>query len=124
MNGKAKIHVMIRIWLDDFGLFDYEVQFSQVLCKPELILELPTFHRTEQDWLEEIIGEINLNEFILPDKFEICEEPILYECIGVFSVIGSFDYWGEYEEEYDFKLEQWSCDFEDEESYILNTIGE
>ncbi len=110
-------HVMIKVWANS-GKIKYEEQFCTVLCSPQLILELPSGYRTNQDWLDEVISEIDLAELILPEKFEICAEPLLYECIGELIVTGSHDYLGEYDEEYEFELEKWTCDFCAEETEL------
>lgn len=107
------IHVLIRIWQED-GKILCEEEFIHVHADPELFLELPLFVRPIEDWVDEILGEIELHEYILPDKFEICEEPILYEAIGEFTIIGYKDDWGEYDEDYDFVLHQWSCEVDED----------
>lgn len=115
-QASATIHVMIRIWQED-GRIKYEEEFRDVLyAEPELILELPLGKRPTIDWVFEILGEIDLHEFILPDRFELCEEPVLYEAIGKFYIEGGEDYWEEYYEYYNFELTRWSCELEGEDT--------
>lgn len=111
-RASAIIHVLIRIWQED-GKVQYEEEFRNIHADFELILELPSNIRPIEDWVDEALGEIELHEYILPDKFEVCKEPILYEAIGEFTIIGHKDYWGEYDEDYDFVLYKWSCDIEE-----------
>ncbi len=113
----SKLHTMIKIWAENDKIC-YEEEFCHLSCRPELILDLPPGYCTAQDWMEEALSNISLDELILPDKFEVCEEPVLYEVIGTFWVSGATDYWGEYDEDYDFDLEQWTCGFEEEKTLL------
>ena len=105
------VHAMIYIWLED-GEIQYDEMFVVSCGIPELTLELPLNIRPTRDWVDEALNEIRLHEYILPNKFEVCEEPIFYEAIGEFAIRGWFNYWGEYDEEYNFTLHRWTCETE------------
>jgi len=115
--AKGKLHAMIRVWAEN-GKICYEEEFCRLDCQPELTLNLSPGICTVQNWMEEVLTNLSLDELILPDKFEVCEEPVLCEVIGTFWVSGATDYWGEYDEDYDFDLEQWTCGFEEEETLL------
>jgi hypothetical protein len=54
----------------------------------------------------------NPDSFV-PDGLEVCEEPIWLEVIGRYSVTGWKDYWGEYDEDFEFEILSWSAGVED-----------
>ena len=110
--ASATVHVMIRLWREA-GRVESEEDFRDIYVYPELFLELPLNARPTEVWVDEALSEIALHEYMLPDKFEICRETIIYEAIGKFEVTGNEDYWGEYSEEYNFILQEWSCDVEE-----------
>ncbi len=110
--------MMIKLWIDDEKEVNSEIEFLDIHNKPELILNLKSNQRPVIDWFEESISEIE-TEYFLPDKFEVCEDPIIYEVIGEFSIYGYKDYWGEYDEEYEFKIIEWSCKIDEEESSLI-----
>jgi hypothetical protein len=113
-TADAEIYVMIRVWAED-GKIRSETENIEINCAHELMFNLQSNYRPIRYWIEDALNEIWIEDYILPTRFEVCEEPILYECIGNFSITGEVDYWGEYDEEYDFELKEWSVDFEDEE---------
>lgn len=106
-------HFLGRVWCEGSRacIELYSFRFFQ----PTLELDLPENHRTIQDWWEESMHE-NLScdpASFLPPGFEVCEEPVWFEAIGNYSATGWKDYWGEYDEEYEWRIDQWSVDFEE-----------
>lgn len=114
-------HYLFRLWRENGEIF-CEIEFVTIF-EPSLILNLNSNERSIEDWFQESIEEnIGLNIYsFLPDNLEICEEPILLEGIGTYSVQAWKDYWGEYDEDFDFNLTDWSVAIEEEEMVELTT---
>lgn len=111
---QATVHFMVRVWNDE-GKICYESVFINILCLPELILDLPSGQRPTYDWIAESFSEY-LDSYLpalLPEELEVCKDPIICEIIADFKIEGYFDYFsGEYDEDYDYEIQQWSCDLE------------
>ena len=111
-RGKAHIHLLIRLWADE-GLVNYEIVDKKVFEDSELILNLPEGMRPMEDWVSDAVDHVDIEDF-MPSRFEVCEEPILYEVRGIFKAFGYKDYWGEYDEEYEFECSCWTCEIEED----------
>ena len=112
-RADALIHLLCEVWTED-GKIQGEILSPEVFCEYDLLLDLPREWRPITDWVSETIDEIEI-EFFLPENFEVCEEVLLYEVIGRFSISAYKDYWGDYDEEYDFEIIKWSCDYTDDD---------
>ena len=100
MQEIANCHFLIRVWADN-GKVCCEEDFIH-LFEPSLILELKENRRPIEDWFLESFSEALLDDpkSYLPEKVEICGEPILVEVIGAVNVNANYDsYYGEYDEE-------------------------
>lgn len=114
MRASDISHILIRIWKHN-GFINHEIELVRVRGCHKLYLDLPDNQRPTDDWITEAVGDAmsaNITMF-LPDlgdgeTIEICEEPIFYEAIGEFVVDGSWDYYGEYDEDYSFDVHEWS----------------
>ena len=108
------VHFMLRVWRDKTT--SHEEQFIHFYRTPELLLGLKPGYRPALDWLEESFSEfLHCNvDYVLPE-IEICAEPILVEVIGNVVIAGHHDYYGEYDEDVDLEITEWSVAIEDEE---------
>lgn len=110
----AEVHLVFRVLLEDDGNIGQDLLLCEINTGGfELILGYPENKRPIQDFISESLMEFtnDVGNF-LPENVEICKEyQILFECIGDFSVWGFYDYFGEYDEESEFELKQWSIDF-------------
>ena len=106
METNVKFLIMVN---KDF----YEIVEVQLFI-PELVLNLPDGNRTDEDWYRESFADEDLFEF-LPENLELCEETILFECLGNYSVNGyNARFTGEYDEETFFDIIDWSADVLDD----------
>ena len=115
--GECTVHYLVRVWHEGSGFWDrakLEIEFLHAYGDPQLVLELKPGHRPILEWLQESFALFLENDpkTYLPD-IEICEDPIIVEVIGKVRITGSFDYWGEYDEECELEIQQWSIDIED-----------
>ena len=115
--GECIVHYLVQVWYEENGLRNntkIEIEFLKVHGDPQLILELKDNRRPILEWLEE-----SFTLFLEDDpttylpNIEICEDPIIVEVIGKVRITGSFDYWGEYDEDCELEIQQWSIDIED-----------
>ena len=110
-------HFTARVWIEN-GRPQIEVN-SLTLFEPSLTFMLKEGTRPVQDWWHESMeGELdNSPGAFLPDGLELYDEPIWLEVIGRFTAQGYKDYWGEYDEDFEFEIDQWTVaiDGEDED---------
>ncbi len=99
---KPNMHFMVAINCHDFEIIELDVFI------PQLLLELEDGHRPTEEGYKETFRESDDVCRIVADHVELCEDTILFEAIGTYSVQGSRDYWGEYDEETTFEMHQWS----------------
>ena len=115
----ANVYFLARVWTEvqnkkvpniNIELHNWKVFY------PQLTLNMKENHRPLEDWYEEAFTEnvVHNPEFFIPDELELCEEPIWLEVIGTLGVTGSTDYFGEYDEEIDFDIINWTIDTEKE----------
>jgi hypothetical protein len=76
---------------------------------PELTLNMKENERPTSDWYTDSFREEDLR-WLLPEQLELYDEPILFECMGIYSVTGEYDYYGEYDEETDFEIIDWAAE--------------
>lgn len=107
------VHFLTRVWLDGKTVC-MELDFLDFF-EPEFILSLKPSTRTIADWWEESMREdiVGLPECFLPENFEVCEEPVLLEVIGVYSAQGWTDADGEYDEDFTFEIINWTAAIDD-----------
>ena len=111
MKVSATLRFMVSVSAHDIELLSVDVFF------PELVLSLPDNYRPLTDWFIESFSEEDL-EYFLPDNFERCEEPILFEALGTYSIDGSTDYYGEYDEDTCFEMDDWAADFPEDYPWL------
>ena len=82
-----------------------------------MVLNLKEGFRPFEDWWEEsFLDEVStVPECFIPDGLEICDEPIWLEVIGRFRAQGWQDYYGEYDEDFEFNIVDWTVEVEEEE---------
>ena len=125
MSEIANCHFLIRVWADEWKVC-CEEDFIH-LFEPSLILELKENRRPIEDWFLESFSEALLDDpkSYLPEKVEICEEPILIEVIGTVNVSANYDsYYGEYDEDVELEIHFWSVALDDreEEAHIMQVL--
>ena len=104
------VRVMLRANLEDIEVLGIDV------FVPELILNLKENHRTVEDWYRESIEMEDFRDWI-PSEVELyCEEYIIFECMGVYSIEGRRDYLVEYDETTDFAMVDWAIEVDDEDT--------
>ena len=116
MKEIVNCHFLIRVWADE-GKVCCEEDFIH-LFEPSLILELKENRRPIEDWFLESFSEALLDDpkSYLPEKVEICGEPILVEVIGAVNVNANYDsYYGEYDEDVELEIHSWSVALDDRE---------
>ena len=122
MKEIVNCHFLIRVWADE-GKVCCEEDFISIF-EPSLILELKENRRPIENWFLESFSEALLDDpkSYLPEKVEICEEPIMVEVIGTVNVIANYDsYYGEYDEDVELEIHSWSValdDWEEEKNII------
>ena len=84
---------------------------------PELVLSLPDNNRPLTDWFIEAFKEEDFRE-LLPDYLELYTEPILFEAMGTYRIEGSTDYYGEYDEDTWFEMDDWAADFPEDYPWL------
>lgn len=111
---KENVYFLARVWLENLEV-NIELHNWTVFI-PELILNLKENHRPIQNWYEESFTDYieNNPESFIPPKLEICQEPIWLEVIGAFNVIGSTNYYGEYDEDIEFDFIEWTIEIDSE----------
>lgn len=111
----ANVYFIARVWIEDLNI-NIELHYWKVFY-PELTLNLKENHRPMEDWCEEAFTEnvVDNPEFFIPDELELYEEPIWLEVIGTIEVMGSTDYYGEYDEEVNFDIIEWTAEIECDE---------
>lgn len=109
----ANIYFLARAWTEKLKI-NIELHNWKVF-QPQLTLHLKEGLRPLEDWYEEAFTEnvVDNPECFVPDGLELCEEPVWLEVIGTFDVIGSTDYYGEYDEEISFDIIKWTVEVED-----------
>lgn len=116
---RPNAHFLVRLWREGKSI-EHEIEFHHMF-EPTLVLELKEDLRPLEDWWQESMEENlyhNISSF-LPPGLEVCAEPIWFEAIGRYSAHGWRDYWGEYDEDFDFELISWSVAIEEKEMVEL-----
>jgi len=112
MKEGATLRFMVLVSVHDIELLTVDV------FVPELVLSLPDNHRPLTDWFIEAFKEEDFRE-LLPDYLELCEEPILFEAMGTYHIEGSTDYYGEYDEDTWFEMDDWAADFPEDNPWLI-----
>ena len=115
----ANVYFLARVWVEvqDNKMPDINIELHNwKVFYPQLIMDMKENHRPLEDWYEEAFTEniVNNPEFFIPDELELCEEPVWLEVIGTIEITGSTDYSGEYDEEIDFHIIEWTVEAEDD----------
>lgn len=110
--ASATIRFMLLVSVHDIEILTLDV-FSS-----ELILALPDNCRPTSDWFSESFREEDLR-YLLPDNFELYEEPILFEALGTYHIDGRTDYYGEYDEDTCFEMDDWAADFPEDYPWLV-----
>ena len=108
------IYFLARVWRE-FGRTEVELH-EWKLFEPELTLNLKKGFRPIEDWWEESFMEnVCYNpESFTPDGLELYDEPIWLEVIGSYSAQGWQDYYGEYDEDFEFNIIDWTVEVEED----------
>lgn len=112
MKTSATLRFMVLVSVHDIELLSVDV------FVPELILELDKRSRPLTDWFAEAFSEEDLL-YLLPDELELCEEPILFEALGTYTIDGYTDYYGEYDEDTCFETDDWAAGFPEDFPWLL-----
>lgn len=111
--SKVNCRICLRVWCDN-GDDMFEIEEATIF-----IPELQTDDKigSLENWYQESLQEKleGFPESFFPDEqFETYKDPIIYEVIGEYRVVGERDYWGEYDEDWYFDIKEWTADFEEE----------
>ena len=114
----ANVYFIARVWIEDLKI-NIELHNWKVFY-PQLTLNMKENHRPLEDWYEEALTEevVSYPESFIPERLELCEEPIWLEVIGTIEVTGSTDYSGEYDEEVNFDIIEWTAEIECDEEEL------
>lgn len=107
MNA-PNVRVLLRASIEDVEVLNICIFIAA------LTLDTPDNQRPFEDWYRE---SLEMEDFLdlIPKEVELyCNEYILFECVGVYSITGSMDYYGEYDEETDFNMSYWTVAIDEE----------
>jgi len=113
MITSATLRFMVLVSVHDIEILSVDVFY------PELVLSLKENHRPTTDWFVESFGEEDLR-YLLPDNLELCEEPILFEALGTYTIEGHTDYYGEYDEDTCFEMDNWVAEFPEDNPWLVS----
>lgn len=104
------LYLFLRVWNEN-GIIIVE-NTDMNLFVPELVMDICKNCRPVFDWYMELIHELLISdpEFFFPEKFEVCQVPVLLECYGHFCASG---YVGDDYPDVNFKVHNWTVDFDD-----------
>ena len=111
MSEEVNLRFMVLVSVNDIELLTVDVFL------PELVLNIDPNHRPLTDWYIESFQEEELRD-LLPDNLELCEDPILFEAMGKYSVDAWQDYFGEWDQTSDFAIISWAVAFPEDYPWL------